>query len=725
MVENPLHTIFSPDSVVVAGASNTPAKMGSIIYLNLIHGGFDGEVFALHPKEESVWGRKAYPSADSLPFAPDLAVLIVPGRHVPDLLGDLGRIGVRHAIVVTAGFGETGEEGRHLQDKMSSVSKKYGMRILGPNCLGAINPYRSFNTTAVPYTDKPGAFSLASQSGSYIAQTLGYLKQKGVRISKAISVGNESDIDLSDCLEYFAEDKDTKSIGLYIESIRDAGRFLNTAVKVSREKPIIVQYVGGTAAGARSGASHTGAMAGPDFLYQGLFEQAGILRADTIEDMFAIGSALSLSPPPKGDRIGILTNSGGPGTAMANALEKHGMEVPEFSETLQADINAHLPDHAVSRNPVDLTFHTGMETIARTLPEILLKSDEIDGLLIHGIMDTGFAELLYPVFKKAFDLSFEDFCGFFTADLSRLVDMPAKFDKPILVSSFMGTEDKALRTFRDRGIPTFDSPERAARAMAALRRYARTKAAPPVPPAEDLPPVPPEAAAVMEKMERESPDECSAKQLLKAYGIPVAFDIPASSIGEAVSAAREIGFPVVVKGLVPGVLHKTERNLVHTDCRNEKDVEKACRAMSNQFAKEPPSFLVSEKIDSRREFIAGTTRFEGFPPCILFGLGGVFSEITKDFSVRLAPLDMVSATDLIFSTRASKLLGPYRNMPEANIETMAGILVRLGMIALHFPRIGEIDLNPILIDGNAPKVADALVVLRRPVVKTDVDSTCR
>ncbi len=710
MFQNPLHTILSPGSVVVAGASNTPAKMGTIIYLNLIHGGFDGEVFALHPTEESVWGRKAYPSADSLPCAPDLAVLIVHRRHVPGLLGDLGKIGVRHAVVVTAGFGETGEEGLLLQEQMSSVSKQYGMRILGPNCLGVINPYRPFNTTAVPFADKPGTFSLASQSGSNITQTLGYLKKRGVRISKAISVGNEMDLDLSDCLEYFAEDKDTKCIGLYIESIRDAGRFLKTASKIVREKPIVAQYVGGTAAGARSGASHTGAMAGPDFLYDGLFAQAGILRADTMEDLFAIGSALALSPPPKGDRIGILTNSGGPGTAMATALEKNGLEVPEFSETLREEIEAHLPGHASSRNPVDLTFHTGMETIARTLPEILLKSDEIDGLLIHGIMDTGFAELLYPVFKNAFDLSFDDFSEFFTADLSLLVEMPVRFDKPVLISSFMGEEDKALMTFRDRGIPTFDSPERVARAMAALRRYARIKANPPLLPAEDLPPAPPEAIAIMEKMEGESADEYSAKQLLKAYGVPVTCDIRASSLEETVAAAREIGFPVVVKGLVPGVLHKSEQNLVYNDCRSEKDVEKACRAMSNNFQKEPPLFLVSEKVDSRREFIAGTMRFNGFPPCILFGLGGVFSEVIGDFSVRLAPLATSAAADLISSTRAAKLLRSYRNLPEANIETMAEILVRLGLVALHFPRIREIDLNPILLDGNKPKVADALFV---------------
>ncbi|MFO8085148.1 MAG: acetate--CoA ligase family protein [Desulfobacterales bacterium] len=709
MIQNPLQTILSPRSIAVAGASNTPAKMGTILYLNLIHGGFSREVFVVHPTQEKIFGKTAYKAAEKLPYAPDVALLVVPAHHVTDLLEDFGKIGTRYVIVVSAGFKETGNSGQDLESKMIETAKRYGMRILGPNCLGVINTRLSLNTTAIPLQDKPGFLSIASQSGTYVTQTLSYLKKKGVRLAKAISLGNEADIDICDCLEYFAYDQDTECIGLYIESIKQADRFLQVARDLTRKKPVIAQYVGGTSAGARAGASHTGAMAGPDFLYEGLFHQAGIIRVDTIEDVFVIGNTLSLSFFPRNRRIGILTNSGGPGTAMATTLDSLGLKVPEFSDGLKKQIKAFLPDHAGSRNPVDLTFHTGMDLIGDKLPEILLKSDEIDGLLIHGIMDTGFADLLYPIFKNALNVSVDDFNAYFMADLTRLTQLPRKYKKPVLISTFMGDKDHCLRTFHDCGIPAFDSPEKAAHAMWALFKSGQIQKQPTDIFSEEPFPIPDKAAEIMKSASFSTMNEYKAKLILDSYGIPICREYLADSEQKAISAACKIGFPVVVKGCLPGIFHKTEQNLVHKDCRNEDDVRKACKKIYENQIK--ASFLVSEMLPSQREFMAGMSRFKGFPPCILFGIGGIFAEVLKDFSVRLAPFGKNEALRLITTVKSYPLLSAFRGMPSVDLNAVADILIRLGHIASHFPQIKEIDLNPILFIGDQPKVADALFVM--------------
>ena len=711
MALNPLHNILSPNSIAVAGASNTPAKMGTILYLNLIHGGFNGEVLLVHPNQEFIFGKKAYVSPEKLPYTPDLAILIVPSRYVVNLLEDFGKIGTRYAIVVSAGFGETGKSGKTLESEMISVVKDYGMRLIGPNCLGVINTSHPLNTTVVPLQDKPGHLSLVSQSGTYITQTLPYLKHRGVRIAKAISIGNEADIDFCDCLEYLSDDQDTRCIGLYIESIKKVERFLQVSRETTRKKPIIAQYVGGTSAGARAGKSHTGAMAGPAYLYESLFKQAGIIQVNTIEDVFMSGNVLALSPVPAGKRIGILTNSGGPGTGMATTTEALGLEVPEFSENLQKKLEKFLPGYAGSRNPVDLTFHTGMELMAETLPEILLESGEIDGLLIHGIMDTGFAGLLYPIFKDVLNVSLSDFKAYFKADLSRLISMPHKYKIPILISTFMGEEDHCIRHFHEYGIPSFTSPEKAAHAMGALFEFSTIRKRVYDNPSEiEVLPIPEKASEIMNYATSENMDEHMAKEILRAYDLPVPVEIRVDSPEQAVMAAESIGYPVVVKGCIPGIIHKTEQNLVYLDCRNNENVERACKAISDKFYN--PSYLISQMIKSDRELMAGMTRFDRSPPCVLFGIGGIFAEIIRDFALRVAPFGKNEAIRLIKSIKSHKLLSNFRGKPPADFNAIADILICLGHIALHFPQIREIDLNPILIDGNQPKIADAFFVLK-------------
>ena len=705
MPTNPLRTIMCPRSIAIAGASNNPFKMGTIQFLNLRHSGFPGPIYPIHPTESHVFGTQAYPRIEDLPEVPDLAMLVVPGRLVPDMIARFGALGTRHAVIITAGFKETGQDGQAREAALMEAADAHGLRFLGPNCMGLVNTRLPLNVTAAPLVSPPGGLSLISQSGTYITQTLRYLHERGIRLDKAVSVGNEASIDLVDVLDYMADDPDTKAIGMYIECIRRPARFLEAARRITRRKPIIAQYVGGSDAGARSGSSHTGALAGSDEIYDGLFRQAGVIRVQSIEDVYRFGQVLATQPLPAGKRVAILTNSGGPGTAMADTLDRMGMTVPTFSASLQEKLQALLPGHASTANPVDLTFHVDMTLMTRTLPEALLASDEVDALLIHGIMDTGWADLAYPVFKNIFDISQEDFRKNVKADVADLIQMPARFNKPVIASSFFGRDDRAARRLQDGGIPVFNSPEKVAAAMATLQRY-RTIASR----ADDVivtaTAIPAAAQGLVDDALETGWDEFRAKAVLRAYGIPTCRETLAESPGDAVAAAEAMGYPVVLKGCHPDLTHKTEHGLVHLNLATAAEVTEACRAIQMQTA--DAAFLVCEMVAGDREFIAGIHRQPGFPPCLLFGLGGIWAEALQDTAMRLAPITLSEALDQIDSIRAQALLEAHRGRPAVDRRALAGTLVNLGQLALDFPQIAAVDLNPILICDGRPVVVDAL-----------------
>ena len=710
MAAGPLETILNPSSIALAGASNNMSKMGTIQMLNLIDSGFPGEIMPVHPSEREVLGKKAYPAIADLPVVPDLAILVVPTALVPGMLEDFGKLGTRHAIIITAGFKETGDNGRDLEMQITEIARNHGIRFLGPNCLGIVNTHLPLNVTVAPILGYGGGLSLASQSGTYIAQTVNFLCRNGIILGTAISVGNEADIDITDCLEYLGQDEHTKAIGMYIEGIRDAGRFVRVARRVSGKKPIVAQYVGGTEAGARSGSSHTGAIAGPDYIYDGLFEQAGIIRVDTIEEVYRIGWALATQPPLKGSRIAVLTNSGGPGSGIATTLNASGLEVPEFSDTVRKQVSQFLPGHASARNPVDLTFHIDMQALTVKIPEILFSADEIDGVIIHGIMDTGFMDLLYPSVSKHMDVTREQFLQYGEISLDELAGMPRVHGKPLLISSFFDESDHCVRLFHKHSIPTFDSPEKAAKAMWALYKHClfrQRNASTPDNRTRGM--IPARAQEIFSNRSCAGMDEYTAKQLLKAYGIPTSEEFLAESREDALKAARRLGFPVAVKACSPSISHKTEHGLVFLDLEDEDAVLRAFDAIRSYDPDTP--VLVAEMLKGKREFMAGVSYHPGFPPCVMFGLGGIFAEAHRDFAIRLAPLSREDAREMIESLRARTLLGNFRNMEEVDLDALADILVCLGDIALDFPGIKEIDLNPIIIVSGAPKVADSLMII--------------
>lgn len=717
MENNPLQLILNPRSIATVGAGNNPMKMGTIQALSIVKDGYPGKFYPLHPTEKEVFGFPAYKTAYDLPEPPDLVMFVLPAPLVVKIMEDFGKIGTKRAIVITAGFRETGVEGRQLEEQLKAVTARFGIRFLGPNCMGVINSDLPLNVTVCPLSGEPGLLGIASQSGTYITQTLPYLQDKGIRLAKAISVGNEGDLDLTDALDYFGSDQQCRAVALYIEGLKDAGRFLKVARRVTAQKPVVAQYVGGSDAGARAGSSHTGALAGPDNLYDGLFRQAGIIRVSTIEELYYHGWMLASQPPLKGKRIGVLTNSGGPGTAIAHTCNAGGLDVPPFSDKLQQEIRKHLPPHGAVGNPVDLTFHMDAEVISATLPDLILKSKEIDGLVIHGLMGTGFLKAIYPHVAELFgEMSAEEFTSHFERDLTKALSIPERYGLPVVVSSFFGREDNFTSAYRDRGIPVFDGPEKAAKAMLALYRYYLVRQRT----ADQATVLPPVSARVQEIIGaavhsgHRILDEYASKQILAAYGVPVCREIPARSINEAIEAATKIGYPLVLKGCSIDFAHKTGHGLVHLNLQDETQLRSAYRKIGQAAGQEIP-VLVAKMIKGERELMAGLTRHPAFGPAVLFGVGGVLAEALQDRTFRLAPLTSSDALEMIKEIKAAEIIGSYRGLLKVDVKVLASILQTVGNLGLLHPEIEEVDLNPVIISGADPVVVDALVVLNENV----------
>jgi len=715
MNNNPLEQLINPKSIATVGAGNNPMKMGAIQALSIVKDGFPGKFYPIHPTEKEVFGYKAYSSAFDLPEAPDLVMFVLPASLVVQIMEDFGKIGTKRAIVISAGFGEIGQAGKELEEQLRETARRYGIRFLGPNCMGILNSSLPLNVTVAPLTGPPGLLGMASQSGTYITQTLPYLQRRGIRFSKAVSVGNEGDIDIIDALEYLGTDEQTRAIALYIEGIKDGVRFLETARRITPHKPVLAQYVGGTAAGARAGSSHTGAMAGPDYLYDGLFKQAGIIRVDSVEELYSQGWALAAQPRLKGRRIAVLTNSGGPGTAMAHVCNEGGLEVPAFSPGLQAEIKKHLPPQGSASNPVDLTFHMDTKVLSTTLPELILKSGEVDGLVMHGLMGSGFLKAIYPhLVDLVGEMDPEEFAAQFAGSLEEALSLPGRYGLPMVLSSFFERDDRYTAAYQDQNIPVFYGPEKAARGMLALHRYnlirERAGYEPPLIPSRSE-----EAAQIIEKAldsGQQALDEYSSKKVLKAYGVPVSRESLAHTAEEAVTAANSIGYPLVIKGCSPEITHKTGLGLIHLDLQSEEEVRQAYREVLDSAGQVIP-VLVSKMIKGSREVMAGMVRHPGFGPSVLFGLGGIFAEALSDSTIRLSPLSEADALEMIGGIKAAEIFEAYRGLPPVDKNALAAILQAVGCVSLLHPQITEIDLNPIVISGTDPVVVDALIVLNK------------
>ncbi|MFW6414989.1 MAG: acetate--CoA ligase family protein [Thermodesulfobacteriota bacterium] len=711
MTEHFMHGLLHPGSIAIVGASGNPMKMGTMHALSILNDGFAGTLYPIHPSLDSVLGHKAYKSPHDLPEAPDLALFVLPSDKLLPLFEDFGRVGTKYAVVITAGFKETGEQGLKLEDRLVEIARKYNMRFIGPNCMGVINHSIFLNTTVMPLTGQPGKMGIVSQSGTYVTQSLVYLARQGISFSKAVSVGNEADTNLIDVLEYLGRDEETSAISLYIETIRDIPRFRDVVSRITPNKPVLAQYVGGSAAGARAGMSHTGAMAGHDPFYDGLFKQVGVIRVYSIEDLYGFGFAVANQPRIQGKRIGIITNSGGPGSAIADTLESCNCEVPAFSQKLQEEIKPLIPQHAPCGNPVDLTFSLDSSLMTDTLPDMIMKSGEVDGIVMHGANSSAFVKALYPHLKEALqDVSLDDILKQMQRDFAESVKKPYQQGVPMTMSSFFDREDDCTKAYQDNGIPVYNSPEKAARAMATICRAAEVKGRTP----DELPQLPEPAQEASDIIARavqgkqKTLDEYSAKKLLAAYGLPVPEERLAHSEDEAIQAAVDLGFPVVLKACSSRVLHKTDRGLVYLDLHTRESVKAAYNSIQDTAGEEMP-VLLAKMQSGKREFLAGSVFDVNFGHCVAFGVGGIFTEALQDITYRVAPFKQAIGREMLRDIKSGNLLRSFRGMPEVDTELLAYILHRISIIPLLHEQIAEIDINPLLISGKDPVVVDALV----------------
>ena len=470
--ESPLYPIVNPKSIAFFGASNAFMRMGSIMLSSLQALGYEGPIYPIHPKEKEVRGLTAYTTIMDTPEIPDLAIIVLPTEIVCQTMEDCGKKGVKHAIVVSGGFREAGHEGAKMQKELESIARRYGIRFLGPNCLGVANPHLKLNPTPIHAEGPAGFVGLASQSGSFITQIFNYLNRHGMGFSTALSVGNEANIDIVDCLEYLGACPNTKVITLYIEGINRGRKFIETAKAITPRKPIVALYVGGSEAGKNAGKSHTGSLSGPNEIYDGVFKQCGIIRAQTLTELFDYALALGTMPRPKGNRVIIQTHSGGPGAAAADACGRSGLTLPRLSPQTMEKLKPLIPKTASTANPVDMTFSKNPSEDFFNIPDILLQDDEADMLLAYFLSPAHFvARTLKEMGVPEHQLS-EETDKLLSSYADKFFSLTRLHpDKPIIGFTYRSLQEKMVRTLLDRGIPVYQDPERAARSIAAVQEY--------------------------------------------------------------------------------------------------------------------------------------------------------------------------------------------------------------------------------------------------------------
>jgi len=469
---SPLYGIANPRSIATFGASNKFPSMGTGILSSIRQMGYEGRIYPVHPKESSVLGMPAYTSVLDLPEIPDLALIVLPAHLVPEVFEACGQKGIRHAIVVSGGFKEVGGDGAALEQKLKAAARKHGIRFLGPNCIGAVNTHLKFNATFLPCEHPPGFIGMASQSGSFITQMFSYLGRHGLGFSTGFSVGNEADIDIVDCLQYLATCPNTRVIALYIETIRRGRAFIEAARQIVPEKPIVAYYAGGTEAGRRAGLSHTGALAGEDRVYDGVFRQSGVIRAQSIEELFDFCWCLGTCPPPEGKRVIIQTHSGGPGAVAADACARAGLELPEISRKTKKQLADYVPGTGSMNNPVDLTFTKKNLDYFVEIPRILKTDENADALLLYLMMPSRNIMLAMEnmgVSKEEIQTETEKFID---EQTRYLADMMRQSEKPWVAFSYYSVESRFIRRLYEAGAPVLPGPNRAANALGALCSYA-------------------------------------------------------------------------------------------------------------------------------------------------------------------------------------------------------------------------------------------------------------
>jgi acetyltransferase len=701
VLRSSLDSFFRPQSVAVFGASAKAGSVGNILMRNLLENPFGGVLFPINPKRSAVLGIHCYPNLAAVPEKVELAVIATPAATVPNLVRDCVENGVAAAIIISAGFAELGAEGRQLEDEIRSIAHDK-MRIVGPNCLGIIHPPSNLNASFAAAMAPRGRVALLSQSGAICTAILDWARQAHVGFSSFVSVGSMLDVDFTDLIDYFADDSDTRSIVLYMESIGDVRKFLSAARSASRAKHVIVVKAGRHEAGARAAASHTGALAGADAVFDAAFRRAGVLRVTTIPDLFDMSEILAMQPPPSGPGLAIITNAGGPGVMGADALMLGGGQLASLHPETLATLNASLPPFWSHANPIDILGDATPERY-RLAVEVCGKDPNVQGVLV----------LLTP--QAMTD----------PTETARQLQSFARLPNKPLLACWMGGESvrEGIGLLNKAGIPTFSAPEPAIRAFLHMVQYRRnqellyqTPEALPENGSQDTQRV----RQIIQQVRasgRTLLTEVEAKEVLAAYDVPVVSAISCRSTDEAVASARKIGYPVVLKLLSSTLTHKSDVGGVKLNLADDQAVRAAFATIEDSVSRlgKPEAFegvSVQAMIRERGyELIIGSSIDHQFGPVILFGSGGILVEVFKDRALGLPPLNRTLARRLMERTKIYEALQGVRGQKAVNLEALEMLLARCSQLLVDFPEIQEVDMNPVLATPERVVALDARLLL--------------
>ncbi|MEM0448289.1 MAG: acetate--CoA ligase family protein [Methanomassiliicoccales archaeon] len=694
--------LFEPDSIAIIGASREEKKVGHIVLRNLISSGFAGALYPINPQAKEILGIKCYPSVLEVPGRIDLGLVCVPNILVPDVMEQMGNKGVKAAIVISAGFKETGKEGAELERRTDSIAKAYGIRVLGPNCLGLINTQRRMNATFTNNYPREGSIGISSQSGAICSVLLDWASRTKAGFSKFVSLGNKMDIEEADVLRYLRDDPKTKVIGMYIEGITRGADFMQQAEATSKVKPVIALKAGRTSSGAKAASSHTGAISSGDKVYQAALEQSGVIRAHDIEELFDLLMIFSSARMPRTEGgVAIVTNAGGLGVMAADACGDHDLALATFSHETVERLRSYLPAEANVYNPVDVIGDATADRYDFAIRTVM-QDPAVSSVLV----------LLAPT--DLVDIP----------SVARIVASHGKSSAMPVVACFAGGNDvhEGLEILRQAGIPDFESPDRAVRALSAMVEYQKARSRNV---SETFPTFEGDkerVRALLAKVKsqgRVGLSESEGKEILRAYGISVPDEGMARTEEEAVELARRIGYPIVLKVESPDIAHKTDVGGVVVGLRREEEVRHEFNLLLSRVRAMAPRARVEgvlvQRMISGREVIVGMVRDDQFGPVVTFGLGGIFVEVLKDVAQRIVPLSNADVTDLIRSIRAYPILTGVRGRKPADLEALRQVILKVAQVAQDFPEITELEINPLIVGdvGEGAGAVDALVTIRR------------
>jgi acetate---CoA ligase (ADP-forming) len=723
--EAALRRFFRPERVAVVGASRNRFAIGGLVFDNLLQGGFAGVVYPVNPKSPYVQGVAAYPSLRDCPEPPDLVIVCVPAPLVNEVIDEAGELGVMAVCVVSAGFAEVGEEGEAREADMLDRASRYGLRIVGPNCMGLLNghPDVRMNGTFSQTFPAPGRVSMSSQSGALGLAVLEHVDRLGLGISTFVSVGNKADISGNDLLLYWEKDTDTDVILLYLESFGNPRKFSRIARRISRKKPIVAVKSGRTAAGVRAASSHTAAISSGDTAVDALFRQTGVIRTDTLEELFDVATLLSTQGLPSGNKVAILTNAGGPGILAADALEANGLEVPPLTERTIEQLRAFLPPEAGVSNPVDMIASASPSSYGQAL-EVLGHAAEVD--------------IVFVIFIPTSMVHIPDISA-------ALIEAKAKLPEGVPVVSVFLSASGIPSELAGAQIPSFTFPEAAARAMGRVATYARWRRRPlgeviepdgidrdrarKIVDASLAAPRDHEGGLLIgQSHTQETPDQVAptdgsrwltsaeAEGVLDAYGVPLARSRVVSTAEEGAATQGEFAAPVAVKIAAP--IHKTDVGGIELGLQSPEEVADAIERIraaliAADLGQHADSFLVQEMVGDGIEMVVGVTHDPSFGPIVMAGMGGTLVELIRDVSVRVTPLTDQDVRDMLLDLRMAPLLTGYRGSPPADVRALKDLLYRINAMVEDLPEIAELDLNPVFVrpDGRGVVAVDVRMKL--------------